>query len=158
MLINSKDEIDITIEILRIFLISVYTYYLSLRIIGRKESIKYTLKSCFFVFLISIIDFFIKIRVDFLNSIIYVIVLLSILFAKITKESVGYSMLINTVSLSINYILFFIAIASSYFPNLIMKVNNDFIEFVSLIIFYSLFVYLFTKIKRFKKRLFVFKK
>lgn len=147
-----SDEISIFIDILRIYIISMYTYYIAFKIIDIAEIKGYKkVMNYFMIFIIAIICSFIKLKSNFLISMIYLIFLLAIILAKNTKNGIGYSILIITVSLSINYILFFMAISLSFFPNVILQTNNNYIEFIILVIFYSLLIYLFSRIKKFKK-------
>ena len=67
------------------------------------------------------------------------------------KNNIGHSILIATISLSINYILYFISIALSFLPNVIMNIDNDFISLFIIILIYSILIYLFCRIKKFKR-------
>ena len=63
----------------------------------------------------------------------------------------GYSILIITMSLSISYIIFFISLGISFFPNIILKINNSFISLFIIIFIYTMLVYMMLKVKRITK-------
>lgn len=57
------------------------------------------------------------------------------------------------VSLSINYIIFFIAICITFFPSAIFNITNKYISLIILLTFYNIIIYLFSRINKFKKGL-----
>lgn len=146
------EEIDIFINVLEVYAISIFTYYLSTKIVNSLNCNKLRkITTYIIIFIIAIICGSIKWKYSYLNSIILLICLLSILFAINTKNNIGYSLCITAISLSLSYVLFFLAICMSYIPNIILDVKNDYISLIILIILYSILINLFLKIKRFKK-------
>ena len=145
------EEIDIFITYLEIYIISICTYYVSLKIINSKEKNKVLL--IFFCGFISIICAVIKFQTNLFYSMMILIFMLAIFFSKLQKKDMIYSIIILTFSLSMNYVILFLSILVSFLPNCIMKTQNDYICFVSLMIFYIIFIYGFTRIKRFKNGL-----
>ena len=61
------------------------------------------------------------------------------------------NLLFTIISLSINYILFFISIEISYITNSIFYITNNYIGFISIILIYTILVYGFLKIKKIKQ-------
>lgn len=151
------EEVNIIISNLEMFFICIFTYYIALKTINSKESLKNKVLIIFICCIISAIRAYIKSKTNFLESVICLILMLSLTFSKFQKKDVTYSMMIIVFSLSINYIMLILSSAISYFPNAIMKTQNDYISFAFVIIFYTIFVYGFTKIKRFKSGLIIFK-
>lgn len=141
---------DIFIDIIRLYIITVFTYYLSSKLINKdnKNIFIYAI-----IFLVSIICLNIMYMSTFLNCIISIIIILSIIFSIKNKNNIGHSLLTVTISLSLNYIIFFIAICISFLPGYILEINNKYINFVIVIATYLILMYLFFKVKRIKKGL-----
>lgn len=86
-----------------------------------------------------------------MNTMLCLIILLSVTFARTDKDNIGYYILTTTICLSLNYIIFLIAVAISYFPNYIMNIRNNYISFIIIISIYYILLKMFFKIKRFNK-------
>lgn len=147
-LINLSD-INIQIYILKIFFISICTYLTFIKITNN-NTIKNVMPIIICTFVTSFISGIIKYETNSFMSIINMILLLSIMASKNTKCSIGYSMLAIIISLSINYIIFFMAIVISFIPNIILKISNNYISLLVLIIIHSLILFILSKIKKFK--------
>lgn len=155
-IMNSKlnlEEINTVVYNLKIYCISILTYYLALKIIDSKESKRNKVLLLIICEIISIICSLIKFQTNSFYSIMCLSLAVSLIFSKFQRKDITYSIMIVDFSLSINYIILFVAGAVTYFPNAIMKIQNDYIELISLMIFYIVFVYVFTQIKRFKRGL-----
>ena len=138
-------------SILKIFFITIYTFYISLKLSDNQiYSIIREIKLIILIIIIDIIYLIIKIESNFLYSTIFLILLLSTLFAIETKKKIGYSVLINIIALSINYILFFIALAISFIPNVIFKITNNLIGICIVLANYTILIYLFLRKRRLK--------
>ena len=141
---------DITniIYTLKIISISIMTYYTNTKI----TNVKFNNKIIILILLITsaAICSVIKYLSNSMLSIICLIFLLSSLFARFSNNRLGYSLLINSVSISINYIFFIIAIIITYFPYKIINIENDYINLLLIDFVYFLMIILFFKIKRFK--------
>ncbi len=148
-LMISTEEMKILIYCLKIYFLGIYTYSLSVKTIKIEKENKFL-----YIFLIpiSIICGIIKTEQNSFYSIILLILALSIIYYKKNQyNNWGYYIIITVFFLSINYILFFIAGTICFFMKFIIEMQNDLIEFIYIIIIYTLLVYLFTKIKRFKR-------
>lgn len=145
---DSLEKLNTIIYILKIFCLSLGTYYAVSKNSNEKGNIIGIIIS---IIIVSIICGIIKQISNFMNSIICLISLLSIIFLIFNKNTIGYSILITVICLSINYVLFVLASAISYFPNGFFNIHNNYISFFSIIIIYIPIVYLFFKIRRFRK-------
>lgn len=152
------DEVNIFVSYLETVFISFFTYYLALKIINSKESNKNKIIIMILFIIIAAICKTIKQNTNSLYSIMCLSIILSLIFSRLQKKDITYSILVIAFSLSINYIILFLAGTVSFFPNYIMKTQNDYIGFIWLTTFYILFIYGFTRIKRFKKRIYIYKK
>ena len=145
------DELEKVVDIIRIFFIIIYTYLIELKIINKKLSYKKYVKIFLILGISSVLCKIIKDKYGYTYCIICVDIILGMLINQFTKNNLGYSILTTTISLSINYILYFIAITLSFIPNIVFNIENNFISLLSIIIIYTILVYLFFKIKRFSK-------
>ena len=149
--ILNKNDLDIITYILKIFFLGLCTYYIFLRIGNVKKVSSYsTIIVVIYTIITAIISSLIKYTTDSIISTICLILLLSILYTIITKNTIGFSILTTTFALSINYTLFFIAIIISFMPNKSFTIDNDLISLFLLIFIHIALLYLLFKIKRFK--------
>lgn len=143
------NDITAIIYTLKIISISIMTFYTNTKIMNLKFNNKVMI-SLSLIINASICSM-IKYLSNSMLSIICVIFLLALVFAKFSNNKLGYSVLINFISISINYIFFIIAIIVSYIPYKIINIENDYINLLLIVLIYSLMIILFFKIKRFKK-------
>ena len=144
-------EVNYIADVIKIFFLISYTYYVSLKINNKKISVKINIIAFVIFVLLAIMNKGMKDIFGYFYSIIYLDFLLGIVFFKITKNTIGFSIIITTVSLSINYILFFMSIILSFIPNVVFRVNNSFLSLATIVLIYSILVYGFLRIKKFSK-------
>lgn len=147
------NELEDVIDTIRIIVIIVYTFYVAFKVINQKISKKKMILLCILTIPLVAICKIIKDMYGYGYCIIYMIFLISLIISKLNKNNISNSILISIMSLSINYIIYFISIAISFIPNVILHINNDLISLVIIVIIYTILIYLFSKIKRFKKGL-----
>ena len=136
---------------IKIFVIIIYTYCIEQRIINEKVKNKKKITILILLIIISIVCKVIKNIYGFTYCILCLILLLGLIISKENEKNIGYTILTTTISLSISYMIFLTSVAISFIPNAIFQVNNNFISLLSIIIIYSVLIYLFFKIKRFSK-------
>lgn len=150
--LSQTENINFFVSFSKIYCISIYIYYIAFKIMN--ETLK-NKKGVIFNFLIIAIVALIHLKIKSISnlfySIIFLIFILSIMIAVVTKRNIGYSICVTTISASIGFILFFFAVSISFLPNAILGIKNNFIGLVILIIIYAILIYMFLKIKRFKK-------
>lgn len=145
------NDINIITYILKIFFISIFSYYTFLKLITMKISLDFRLLLvCIFTILISCLCGILKSIYNSFTSILCLVLLSSFLYATYTKNRIGYSFLVTIISLSLNYILFFIAIVLGFIPNLLFSIENEYINLFFIILIYFIILYMLFKIKRFK--------
>lgn len=133
-------------------MISVFTYYFSLKIINYKlKNIKNFFIIVLSIIIISVLYIEIKTYLGFLYSTIFLILLLSFVLSKFTKNTISYSIFLITLSLSINYAIFILAGSLTYFIIHIMNLKNKSIAVIYVLIIYSICIYNFSKIKKFRR-------
>ncbi len=146
------EEINVIVDILRTCFISIFTYYMALKISNKTIDGKAKmLLILVFIITTTIIYQIVKFFAGFFYATICQILLLSLIFSKFTKSNAEYSILILIISLSINYILYFGAISISFIPSAILKIKSNYIGLIVIVVMYAILVYNFCKVRRFKK-------
>ena len=150
--IESLGNINIIIYILKTFFISIFAYNTAFKSVNKKYGNIYkNIIAYIIIGIIAMICGEIKSLSNSFNSLIFLIISLSLLFSKITKEDFGYSILIGMISLCINYSAFIIATAISFIPSVIFNIENDYINLGIIVAIHSFLNFILFKIKRFKK-------
>lgn len=145
---DNLEQIDLIISILQIFFLSLGSFYALSKNTNEKRNVIINITG---LIIISIFCGVVGLLSNFMSSMICLIILLSILFSKFNINDIGYYFLISIICLSMNDVLFFISVAISYLPNRILNIQNNYTSFCSIIIIYLILVYLFFKIRRFRK-------
>lgn len=149
--IKSLGNIEFIVDTMKIFFIIVYTYFIELKIMNKiVPSRTNIIAFCLFIILAMISELF-KALYGFIYYIICLILILGIIISKIGKINIGQSILSSTISLSLSYVLFFLAVQLSFVPNVLLDINSNFLCLVIILIIYSILNYLFLNIKRFSK-------
>ena len=153
-------NIEFIIDIIKILFINIYTYYMNFKIIGKEinRNVKLLFNILIPIFVITLACKFIKQILGIPYYIVCMCVLLGLFFAKESKNSITYSLLITIVSLSINYVMFIASILFSFIPAILFNIQNMYISLILILIFYSIFLNLFYRIKKFKKGFIFLKK
>lgn len=146
------DDINIVIQIIKQVFINICTCIIALKISNKHVNKNYKLLIIVFLLvIISIITKFTKVRLGFFYSHISLILCLTIIFSKYTESDMGYSIMLITISLSINYIIFYISLVISFIPNVLLNIKNDYISFIIIALIDILIIYLFFKGRKIKK-------
>lgn len=121
------ENIETQIYIMKIFFLSIYTYYTSCKLVNTKEkvNIKNVIILCVFCIFISLVVMLIRYLSGSLIGIICLCMLMSYFFSIKTQYNIGYSLTVVVISLAINYIIFILAIIVVFIPNIILVINND---------------------------------
>ena len=151
--IKGLGDIDIVVDIIKTWCMCIYTYYICFKLINKK--IEISVRNILFIILsITVISCVCKLADSWIASsysIIFMFLLIAILFSFKTKNSIGYSLLVVSISLSINYIIFIITMFISFIFMVVFDIQNIYIGLVLILISYTIFIYMFCKIKRFRK-------
>ena len=145
---DGLQKIDITIYILKIFFISLGTYY---SVLKNTNIEKFKLRNLILMLFITVLCGIIKYKTNSLNAMICIVFLLSIIFAQFKKSNLGYYFLVTIICFCINYVLFLLGAAISYFPNSIFNIKSNFVSLLSIVIIYYILIYMFFRIKKFRK-------
>ena len=151
-----KMQMEVIVDIIKLYCISICTYYMNFKLmnISRNKTIKEKFVISLIIFIISIICKVIKEYTDFIYVIISMIFLIGSIFTITTKNKIGYSLVITTFSLAINYTFFLISACICFFVVFIFNMQlNDYINLTLIVSIYIILLYRFTKIKRLKNGL-----
>ena len=143
-------SIDI-IGLIKNFMICLFSYSTSLKIINKTQETKIKkIISYFYIGLIACLNYYLKYKFNFIITIINNIFLLSILLTFSVKYKYLNAIIITLVSISINYIIFYISSTIMYFVCFGLKIKNESITFVFIIITHFLILNKLLRIKRIK--------
>ena len=141
------------IYILKMILMSLFTYYFNIKILNINTRLSNKNKFLFFTFILSfstLLGGIGKVKEIDINSVIYIIFIVATIFSMHTKNEFGYSILITSISLSINQVVFFVSTILSFVPYMFFKINNVYINFIAILIIYLTIITKLPKIKRIK--------
>ena len=127
------DKIEFIVDIIKIYIITILTYYINLKLINSKIDITVKEVICMFIymFFVAIMSKAIKEVFGFLYGVVFMEILIS-----------------SAISLSINYIFLLISIFLSFLLNIFVKIQNEYINMYIIILIYVMFIYWFSKIRR----------
>ena len=156
-IIMEIEDIKNIVDIIKIFYICLFTFYINFKLIN--QTIKINLRKGIIVIMdiiiISLICRFIKITLGFSYNLIFMVLLISIMFKFFAHQRFAYSLLITVISISINYIIFSLSVIISFLPTIIPTIllneYNEYIGLILILITYSMIIWIFYRIKRFKK-------
>ncbi len=92
------------------------------------------------------------------NTTIFTVICVSIVYAITYKFQLMYSILISTISISINQILFYIASTLVYFPMRMLTIESEYLLFILIALVQAILILLFWKIKRIRNGITFLKK
>src|SRR5699024_10961844 len=78
-------------------------------------------------------------------------IFLALIFSKNINKNIGYSLLITTISLSINYILYIFSATINYVLLRNYAIQNRYIVFIAILLVDIVLLRLISRIKRFNK-------
>lgn len=145
------EYMDFLPYILKIFFISIVTYYTFIKVINNKNFFYLNLMLVLiFTFLISILSAIFRYYFDFIVEMCTLIFMLSTLYSLITKNKFTYSLIITIISFSINYITFIIAVTINFLPNVIFNLQNDYFRLFCIIIIHIIIMHFIFNIPKLK--------
>lgn len=109
------EDYIIILKIIKIFVFDFSTFYVSRKIINSKNidvNKKFYKKmlEIVLIFIISNISIFIETKSNKFYSVIYLILFYAIMFSKIEQINIGSAIIVNLISVGINFVVFSIAV------------------------------------------------
>ena len=150
---------NLTIQIyaIKMFFISIFTYYTFLKvndIIEHNKSIRKNLIVGIGILTVAGLSAFVKFHTNSLISISMVILLLGFLFSISTKLKLGTSIIITLVASACNYMIYFISTIGVFAINRVLSISNDIINLSLIFIIYAIILVKFLSIKKIKYGIF----
>ncbi len=142
------NKLDLYMTMIKLVLINIFTYFIALKIINTIEKRNKNTYELIYIFICTIFILYIRYKISYTISIVIQLILLSFIIAKHTYEKIEYSIFIVLISLSINYILFFIGVSVSFLVNTVTKINNDYFNLLIIFVTELVLMHFIKKIKR----------
>ena len=151
--IINEESIDILLYFIKQICINAATFYIGLKITNRKISKNEMWKVCIITAILTIIEIIAIKETNFLSGMMLIIVLADIIIKR-NKSAINEPIVvISVISASISNCIFFISAVSSGIINLILKINNDSIALIFIVVIFFILVYNIMNIKKFRNGL-----
>lgn len=151
--IVNDEEINLILCFLRMFFINIGTYYIFLRLINERYSKSKNIFNMLILVLVTVICTVVKEYINSMSCIILLLAVLTFIFSKITRNSIGYTIMTTISAFSISNILYFISIFLNSLPNVIFNIQNDIYALLLIVSIYCILIYMTMRIKRLKNGL-----
>lgn len=148
-IVDRLGDISTIVAIIKTCFISVFTCYMAMRISNIQKDNKRNIWILCVV--TAIISQIVTLYIDDSYGIICLVVMISLLFSKITNSDIEHSIVVTVISFSINYILYIFATIVSFLPLILLNIENDYIMLFIIICIYYMLLQIFYKIKRIEK-------
>lgn len=144
-------DISKIVYFLKICFMSTVTCYTAYKltdniIMFKKKLIKIIIINIVISYITTIIRYIFNLFI----SDICLIFILGCMQSIINKQKIGYSILLITIALAINYIILFLTTVLTFPINIFYNIKNDYINLMLIIIIYLILICLLFKIKKFK--------
>lgn len=144
-------DISKIVYFLKICFMSTVTCYTAYKltdniIMFKKKLIKIIIINIVISYITTIIRYIFNLFI----SDICLIFILGCMQSIINKQKIGYSILLITIALAINYIILFLTTVLTFPINICYNIKNDYINLMLIIIIYLILICLLFKIKKFK--------
>ena len=142
---------------IKMLVMSLFTSYSNKKVLNLEEKINYKWAIMYIITAILYICMSMLLNRE-INTTIFTLICISIIYTIIYKFKIMYSMLISAVSISINQILFYIASTLIYFPMKLLNIENRYLAFILIALVQAILLFLFWKIKRIRNGITFLKK
>lgn len=150
ILILNIEQMNIIAYTIKIFIISILSLLICIKITNTNIEIKKILVAILTLFFSALATGVVKYYSNSYMSIITHIILISIIYSLIAKRKIGYSIIATTISYSINYISLFLSLIISFFIEAFHFIDNDYINMIIIFLIDILILYSFFRIRKFK--------
>ena len=144
---------------IKMIFISAFTLFFSYKILNIKETkITKLIQMIIMILVVTFISVLIRYKSNITLGMITLDIFIACIFSNLTKRNIGYSLMITTVSISINYILYTISITVSYIVCKLINLNNEYVIFLAILAIYCIEFIVLYNIRKLKKGITFFKK
>lgn len=152
------NKMNIILYIIKFMIINIGTFFIFLKLSNQQIRIIKKIRVSIEMALPTFIYIQMKSVVDPINATILMSISLLIIFKMATNISLGYSIIATILALCISYSFYFIAATINSVPNILLKVNNEFIAFIFINLIYFIILWIFMKNKRMNRGITFFNK
>lgn len=146
--IFNPNDVTINIKILKVVFMILITYITNFKLTNKKIKLGFKLVITLLVIIFfSIISGIMKYKVNFFVCLIMSILLISITYS---KDNIKGSIKVTLISLSINYIVSFLSTLVAFLLFKIIKIENNYMNFIIIVIIHSILLFTILKVKKFK--------
>ncbi len=147
-----QEDMEVMVYIIRTIFMGLFTEYIIYKsnqnvIIPKRNILIFSLLTV----IVAILSSILKYKIDYLSSILFLILFLGGLNTIFYKENLVKNIVNISISLGINYIIYFITIIIGFIPNILIKLQNDYINIATMLVIHSIILNRMFKIKRFNK-------
>ena len=144
-------NVEELIEIIRLTFSIFFSYYTFYKVIDiKKISVIYKYVLLLTSIIIAYLSIKIKIRFELYYSLVILVLLTTIINILTFKKDIIYSFIMTIISLSFNYIIYMFAVAISFFPIMLLRINNDYISLTIILCIYIITINRIFKIRKLK--------
>lgn len=144
-----QNNVEINISIIKTVFIILCTYYTNFRITNTKLELSFKLLYKYiYIVVIAIICGLIKYGLNYFISLICSILIVSIIFSK--NNNMLNALWTTIISLAINYVISFCTIIISFIVNVIIQINDNYVNLGIIIVSHIALLYNVLKMKRLK--------
>lgn len=149
--VDKLGDINTIVAIIRTYFISIFTYYMMLKISNKNEKCKIIILIIYII--TAIMSQIIEVYIGNFCRIIFLVLLFALAFSRLTKSDLVYSILVSTISFSINYTLYIFATIVSFIPFILFNIESDYMTLFIIITIYFIIQQAIYKIRKFKRGL-----
>lgn len=150
-LTDVNNGVDYVIEIIKLSFIILLTLYIFAKITNiKKLKIRKIISTVLCIPITAILAIIIQHKADIYFRWIVLILMLSLINHINFRRNIMYDFSLTIISLSIGYALYMMAVAISFFPIAILKIDNDYLGVILILIMYIILTYEISKLKKIK--------
>ena len=143
------------VDIIRTFFINIYTYFLALKVINNRQRVNIfkNIFICLIIAKIILLCEYLKNILGFPYIVIWQVLFTSLIFTIKTKKKLINSILIITISLSINYVIFITSIVINFLINKILVISSEYLNLTVILFIHFIILIILIRLKRIKQGL-----
>ena len=146
----NKEPLSLAIFFIKYLFINLGAYYIFLRLSNQKNNVKHNLIATIEIIAITYYYTIMRVKNAPFDTTILLIIFMTIIFTQVSRKPIGATIILTIGSLTISFVMFFIATIFNSIPNIILHTQNDFVIMCSLGITYLIIFAIFIKNKRLK--------
>lgn len=137
---------------IKIIVISAFTLKLNYKILGIYEkSVLNVVKLAIILIFSNVVCAMIEEVTNSTISVLFLDIFISLILSHKINNNLGYSVLVSTISLSINYVIYLISVIINFIIFRALNISNEQITLISILIIFSVLVIILCNVKRGKK-------